>query len=142
MTEMTSTVTAERRQMVTEMFAAIDRMDVEALIVLMAEDSWQRFGNAEPLHGHQAIREANHAFLGSLASIHHEITDIWESDAGIVCRLRVTYGRRDGQTVTIPGVTIFKEQGGLISEYQVYFDVAPVFADSGSSIGAEAGGVA
>ena len=129
MNEQNRTVSPARAEMVTEMFAAIDRMDVEGLLGYMAEDAWQRFGNADSLHGHQQIRRANEEFLGSLASIHHEIIGIWESAAGVVCRLRVTYGRKDGKVVTIPGVTIFEEHDGQISGYQVYFDVEPVFAE-------------
>ena len=44
-------------------------------------------------------------------------------------RSDVTYTRKDGDTVTVPIVTIYHERdGGKIDDYRVYGDVAPVFA--------------
>jgi ketosteroid isomerase-like protein len=121
-------VSDTRRQMVANMFTAIDEKDVDGFLNHMAPDAVQRFGNGEPLRGHAEMRVGNAAFIDSLASMHHEVLSLWESDDGVVCRLRVTYGRLDGTAVTLPGVTIFREEDGLISEYLVFFDVAPVFA--------------
>lgn len=133
-------VSVERRRMVAEMFTAIDAKDVDGLLRYLAPDASQRFGNAEPLRGHDEIRAGNVAFLDSIASIRHEVTGLWESEEGVICRLQVTYTRHDGRSVTIPGVTMFREEHGLIVEYEVYFDVAPVFAETPATGGAAAAG--
>ena len=98
-----------------------------SLVGFFAPDASQRFGNREPLRGHEQIREGNLAFLSSIASLSHEILSLWESDEGVAIRLDVTYVTLDGRTVTIPVVTTFREHDGLIDEYQVYFDPEPVF---------------
>jgi hypothetical protein len=41
----------------------------------------------------------------------------------------VTYDRLDGKTVTVPAVTMWHVTGdGLIDDYSVYLDLAPVYA--------------
>jgi ketosteroid isomerase-like protein len=127
MTQTLSAVSAQRRAMLAEMFGAIDRKDVESLLGYFAPDGTQRFGNAAPLRGHDQIREGNTAFLGSIAGLSHEILTVWESEEGVVIRLSVSYERLDGSAVTLPAVTIIREQEGLIQGYEVYFDIAPVF---------------
>jgi hypothetical protein len=43
----------------------------------------------------------------------------------------VTYTRKDGQDVTVPVVTIYRTNGeDLVSDYRVYLDLAPVFAEA------------
>lgn len=128
MPETMNPVSEARRRRVGEMFAAIDAKDVDALLAFLAPDAIQRLGNMPPLRGHGEIRKGNEDFLGSVAGIHHDVTRVWESDEGVVVNLRVTYDRHDGKSVTIPVVTIFRETDGLIDEYEVYFDITPVFA--------------
>jgi ketosteroid isomerase-like protein len=131
-----SAVSDERRAMIAEMFAAIDDQDTEKLVGYFSAEGTQRFGNGAPLRGHDEIRQGNLAFFSSIESLSHEILTLWESEEGVVIRLSVTYGRRDGSSVTLPAVTIIRERDGLIGEYEVYFDVEPVFragADSEAS---------
>ena len=41
----------------------------------------------------------------------------------------MTYTRKDGADVTVPVVTIYRTgEGGLITDYRVFLDLAPVFA--------------
>lgn len=41
----------------------------------------------------------------------------------------MTYTRKDGGTVTVPVVTIYRPAGGLIDNYRVFIDLAPLFAE-------------
>ena len=52
----------------------------------------------------------------------------WESEEGTVAEADVTYTRKDGATVTVPVVTIYRENGELIDDYRVFIDLAPLFA--------------
>jgi ketosteroid isomerase-like protein len=125
---MRTNVTAERREMMLELFDAIDSKNVEGLLSVLAPDATQTFGNQEPLRGHEEIRAANLAFFGMIGSIRHEVLDLLEWDGTIVARLKATYVRSDGRAVTVPAVSILTESDGLIVDYQVYVDQAPVFA--------------
>jgi ketosteroid isomerase-like protein len=115
-------------QMIDELFRAIDAKNVDALLWFLAPGATQRFGNQKPLRGHEQIREANEEFFGAIDSIHHEVTGLWESDDTVVVRLRASYARLDGLTVTIPAVSILRSSDGLIVEYEVFADMTPVFA--------------
>jgi len=119
---------SQRRQKIDGLFEAIDAKDVDGLLLYLAPDATQRFGNEDPLRGHEQIRAANAGFFGTIDSSKHEVTGLWESDDTIVVRLEATYERLDGLRVTVPAVSIMKESDGLIVEYQVFVDMTPVFA--------------
>lgn len=114
--------------MVLDLFRAIDAKDVDGLLDHLAPDAIQRFGNQEPLRGHEQIRAANVAFYSAIDSLSHEVTGLWEWDDTVVVRIDATYTRLDGVAVTVPAVSIMRESGGLIVEYQVFVDMTPVFA--------------
>ena len=46
----------------------------------------------------------------------------------IIQKLEVTYTRRDGKTVTVPAVNLLRVSDGLIADYEIYVDLAPVYA--------------
>jgi ketosteroid isomerase-like protein len=127
---MSEQVTTERRQMIHDLFEAIDAKDVEGLLAHLAPDATQRFGNQEPLHGHREIGAANAAFFSAIESLRHEVTGLWESDDTVIVRIDATYVRLDGRSVTVPAVSIIQESDGLIVDYQVCVDMAPIFAQS------------
>ena len=52
----------------------------------------------------------------------------WTVDDTTILQLDVTYDRKDGKQVTIPVVTIYKEDDRGIRDYRIYIDVAPVYA--------------
>jgi ketosteroid isomerase-like protein len=125
---MSEQTTSQRRQMVLDLFRMIDSKNIDGLLAYMAPEATQRFAHQEPLRGHAEIRAGNAAFFNAIESATHEITGLWEWDGTVVVRINVTYVRLDGLTVTIPAVTIFRESDGLIVEYEVFVDTAPIFA--------------
>jgi ketosteroid isomerase-like protein len=113
------------------LFADIDNGNIDSLVSRFAPDGTQRFGNQEPLHGHAAITEANRAFLGQLDGISHEIVNVVANDATTVIELQVTYRLAGRPPVTIPVVTACNtDADGRITDYRVYFDLAPVFGNA------------
>lgn len=128
MTATTLHVSEARAKMLTDMFASIDNKDVEALLGYLAPDATQRFANQPPLQGHDAIRAGNEAFLSSIKSLSHELVDAWEFDGTVVIRLEVSYVSLTERHTTIPVVTVFHERDGIIELYEVFFDIAPVYA--------------
>jgi ketosteroid isomerase-like protein len=124
---MSEQITAERRAKVLDLFHAIDSKDIDSLLSFMAPDVTQRFGNQEPLGGHDEIR-ARHEEFFSTYTVSHEITGLWEWDDTVVVQINASYERTDGLEVTVPAVSIIREADGQIVEYEVFVDMAPLFA--------------
>jgi ketosteroid isomerase-like protein len=113
----------------TSMFADIDRMDAEAWASHLSDDVVMRFGNADPVHGREACRDALAAFYETIDGVSHSIVGQWETGDAAVFESNVTYTRKDGKDVTVPVVTIARTNDErVISDYRVYIDLAPVFA--------------
>ena len=113
----------------TSMFADIDRMDAAAWASYLAPDVVMRFGNAAPVRGREACRDALDAFYGQIGGLRHDVVERWEDGAATIVEADVTYTRTDGQEVRVPVVTIYRiDAGDLISDYRVFIDLAPVFA--------------
>jgi ketosteroid isomerase-like protein len=113
------------------MFRDIDRMDADAWAAYLAPDAVMRFGNADPVHGRQACRDALQGFYDTIAGLRHEVSGQWEDDASTVVEATVTYTRGDGREVAVPVVTIYRTNSDdLIADYRVYIDLAPVFAEA------------
>jgi ketosteroid isomerase-like protein len=120
---------ATTRPLARNVFALTDAMDVENLVSLFAADGRVVFGNGQPMVGVDEIRKGTYAFYDTIASLHHDIVKEWNVDADTIIELKVTYGRKDGQQVTIPCTTIFHtDSAGKIDDYRVYFDVTPIYA--------------
>jgi ketosteroid isomerase-like protein len=111
-----------------QLFADIDSMDPDAFAAHLAEDVTMRFGNAEPVHGRGAVRDVWAQFCEGVDGVSHALVERWEADPATVVEADVTYTRKDGGTVTVPVVTIYRERDGLINDYRVFIDLAPLFA--------------
>jgi hypothetical protein len=119
---------ATTRPLARNVFALTDAMDVENLVSLFATDGRVVFGNGQPMVGVDEIRKGTYAFYDTIASLHHDIVKEWNVDDDAIIELKVTYGRKDGQQVTVPCTTIFHtDSAGKIDDYRVYFDVTPIY---------------
>ncbi len=58
----------------------------------------------------------------------HTVVEVFEAGEATIAESNVTYTRKDGSTVTVPVVTIYRSGGDLIDDYRVYIDLAPLFA--------------
>ena len=52
----------------------------------------------------------------------------WNDGAATIVESTVTYTRKDGSTISLPVVTIYRGEGELIDDYRIFMDVAPLFA--------------
>lgn len=110
-------------------FALVDKRDADGFAALFAPDGRFVFGNADPIVGPAAIAAAVGAFFAGIDGLRHEIRNRWESGADTVAELVVEYDRQDGGAVRVPAVTIFTRDGaGLVTDYRIYVDLAPLFA--------------
>jgi ketosteroid isomerase-like protein len=107
----------------------VDRMDADAWAAYLAPDAVMRFGNADPVHGREACRDALAAFFGQIGGLRHEVIDRWQDGRATITEIRVTYTRKDGRDVTVPAVTIFRTgDADLIVDYRIFVDQSPLFA--------------
>jgi ketosteroid isomerase-like protein len=112
-----------------QLFADIDSMDPDAFARHLAEDVVMRFGNAPPIHGREAVREAWASFCADVDGVSHSLAGHWELDDATIAEAEVTYTRKAGDKVTVPVVTIYRPGGGQpIADYRIFIDLAPLFA--------------
>jgi ketosteroid isomerase-like protein len=122
--------TTTTTELVHRLFAANDSRDVDAVAAMLTEDVALRFGNAPVVTGRSAVRQASVDFNAMVASVSHEITDLFELSERdvVVVELLVTYKRLDGEQLTLPCCNVFRLRDGLISDYRIYMDVNPAVA--------------
>jgi ketosteroid isomerase-like protein len=110
------------------LFADIDSMDPDRFAAHLADDVTMRFGNAEPVHGRNAVRDVWAEFCAGIDGVHHDFVERWDADQGTVVEANVTYTRKDGGVVTVPVATIYRERDDGVADYRVFIDLAPLFA--------------
>jgi ketosteroid isomerase-like protein len=121
-------MTTTAREIGAAMFKVSDAMDVDGWVDYQAEDVHFRFGNAEPINGREAVREAIKQFFGMIKGIRHTIIQDWEIEDRVIQQLEVTYTRLDSKEVTVPATNILRFRDGQITEYLIYVDQAPLWA--------------
>lgn len=116
---------------VTDLFASIDRRDVAAFTGFLSADASFRFGNQPAVHGRDAIGQAVEQFFSQLAGLEHDIQKTWDTGDAVIVTGEVTYTRHNGSKVTLPFADVFQVRASLVSEYLIYMDITPLFADAG-----------
>ncbi|WP_433526814.1 nuclear transport factor 2 family protein [Nocardia pseudovaccinii] len=115
--------------MTTAALQAVDSLDAKGFAEYFAPDGKITFGNVPPLEGRNAVEAGCAGFFGAIGGMQHDIVNEWVVGTDTIVELAVTYTRKDGRKVSIPVVSIWTVgDGGLIDEYRVFFDLAPVFA--------------
>ncbi|MFI1705039.1 nuclear transport factor 2 family protein [Streptomyces griseoruber] len=110
-------------------FALVDSSDAAGFSRLFAPQGRLRFANNEPMTGPDAIESGVKGFFTTIKGLEHAVLQEWTDGADTIVELSVTYHRLDGGTVTVPVVSIWRlGESGLIDDYRVYFDLAPVYA--------------
>jgi SnoaL-like domain len=113
---------------VAPIFAAIDAMDADKFTSYLTPDVRFRFANADPAIGRAAVKEGVEAFWASIGGLTHHILRSWDFDDTTIVQIDVEYRRQDGKTVTTPNADILIFEGDLVKDWQIYIDVAPVYA--------------
>ena len=111
-----------------KLFVSIDAMDTEGFLGFIAPDAEFRFGSASPVKGHDGIRAAVQGFFSSFAALSHDLQRLVADGNTVVCEGEVTYTRHDGSRITLPFCNVFETDGGVITLYRIYVDVAPLYA--------------
>ena len=122
---------AGEREVIRALFVAMDRGDIRTVSSYLHDDVVVILSNQEPIRGAAAYAELYAQVTGMLAGLRHEIHDVWsaaEDSAVWIVRMTVHYSRSDGKTVSLPCCNVFRFAEALVSEYQVFMDMTPVFA--------------
>lgn len=107
------------------LFARIDARDTDGWLEYLRNDARFCFGNAPPVEGKSAIRNAVSAFFTSLSSIEHDIAEIWTPSDTVICRGAVTYTRLDGSSLIVPFANVLKlDDNSLIRDYLIFADTS------------------
>jgi ketosteroid isomerase-like protein len=122
------TVDATEETWLQDLLAAIDVQDTAVFLNYLTPDAEFRFGSAPPARGQPAIRAAVDGFFVSIRGSRHRLLNTWRGDKSLVCEGEVTYSRHDGSDVTLPFTNVFQMSGGLIAQYKIYIDIAPLYA--------------
>jgi ketosteroid isomerase-like protein len=113
---------------VAPIFADIDGLDADKFIAHLTPDVRFRFGNADPAIGRAAVKEGVEGFWATIDGLTHHILNVYESGDTVIAQIDVEYRRKDGKSVTVPNCDILVFDGDLVRDWQIYIDLAPVFA--------------
>lgn len=112
-----------------KVFALVDGTDAAGFSRLFAPQGRMRFGNGEPMTGPEEIAAGVAGFFATIKGLRHTVVREWYAGADTIIEETVDYHRLSGDTVTVPAVTMFHvDESGLIDDFRVYFDLAPLFA--------------
>lgn len=111
----------------TRLFAAIDRKDAEAFAAAFAEDGTFQFANAPATVGRASVLAAVTGFFGSIASLQHALTDVWEVPGAVVVVGRVTYTRLDGSRLDVPFADVLRLRDDRVTSWQIYIDASQLY---------------
>jgi len=112
-------------------FDRVDALDAKGFAQFFAADGGLTFGNGPTMVGPEQVEAGCNGFFETIAGMRHAIVNEWQVGDQTIVELEVTYTRKDGDEVGNPVVSIWaSDAAGLITDYRVFFDVAPVFAES------------
>lgn len=109
-------------------YAAVDAMDVDAVIRQCTGDTTLRFANEAPAQGREAVRATLEQVWSTLGGLHHRITSVVQQGDRAVVETIVDYTRLDGTVVSIPAATAIERRDSLVAAQRVYIDIAPLAA--------------
>ena len=112
------------------LFSAIDASDADAFCAYLTDDAVFRFGNAPAVRGRSAVDQAVRQFFASIRHSRHQLERIWSTATTVALEGFVTYTRLDGSEVTLPFADTMVLRGDLLAEYNIYIDIAPLYAPS------------
>lgn len=106
-------------------------MEADEYASYFTEDASFRFGNAEPILGRQAIRDAMVVFFSTIKGLRHEVIGVWEGkwERGTVFSVEneVVYTRKDDSTVRLPATSTLRMEGDRIQDWRIFMDISPVY---------------
>lgn len=104
-----------------------DALDAEGYARFFEEDGTFTLANNPPMRGRGEIEAGLTQFFGTIAGMRHEFARAYKIGDTEIMEAAVTYTRKDGTQITLPGMTICARSQGRIRESRAYIDIAPLF---------------
>lgn len=116
-----------------KIFKAVDQMDAAGFASHFSDDGVFTFGNWPTVKGRDEITASVEQFFTSIKALEHRVIDSWTADGVEIAEVAVTYTRHDDSFVDLTAACIFRVDGDLISDYRIYMDISPLYAEAGAS---------
>ncbi len=113
---------------VKDYYAAVDSMNMEEYLAYHTDDIKFRFGSTPTTTGKEAIRQGLTQLWGSLESLKHRMSGVWQIGNVTIVEADITYTRKDGKVVVLPAATVLRRDGNLVSDIRINMDINPLFA--------------
>ena len=113
---------------IVNLFKSIDTKNLPDFLGHLSPSCVFRFGNLEPVAGLEAIGTFVGYFFDSIDSLRHEVLEAWPVEGGVVCHGWVTYGRKDGTSLSVPFANVMKGGDAEIDEYLIFADTSRLYA--------------
>lgn len=119
----------QRIQLIEDIAKSIDSKDAKKFSEYITVDGTFRFGNAEPVQGRKNIEDYVAYFFSMIKSSEHKMLQIWDEGKNIIWQGEVRYTRLDEKKVTVHFVNILYMKEDMITDYLIYIDNTPLFAE-------------
>lgn len=116
-----------------ELYALVDRKDMDAVGEWFADDVVLTMGNSEPVVGRHAVVEGLRQFQSTLAGLEHTFVAVSSAGDLTMLETRTAFHLWSGGSVELGGVTVIERRGELITAQRMYVDMAPLWAAQASS---------
>jgi ketosteroid isomerase-like protein len=111
---------------------SVDRKDAVGFAAAFEDDATLRFANNDPIVGRANIEAAITGFFQAMQTLKHAPQRTTVAGNLLFLEATVTYLRHDGQSVSVPAMTVFEmaEMQGTpkARRCDIYVDLAPLFA--------------
>lgn len=105
-----------------DLFEALDQERIDAFCEYLDSNCKFIFGNADPVEGKSAIRDAVGSFYRGIEGSDHRILETFTAPSRCIVRGEVTYTERTETERTVPFANVFELERDLITTYQIYVD--------------------
>lgn len=124
------------------LLAAIDQLDVEAAVALVAPDGRVTTPDGRRAEGQEAVRQLLAGFLATLHSVTHRITAQWHQDNVWIAEVEATYELTDRLRIgALPRAFILRDGPQGFADLRVYGEHERPLADLDSvDVGMRLGG--
>ncbi|RAM37390.1 nuclear transport factor 2 family protein [Arthrobacter globiformis] len=117
----------ETVRMLTDYYAAMEANSPAEFSSYYAEDMTLTFGNSPEIRGRNDITAAFSAKLDQVASLGHDLVNVWEEEGGIVFFESVgRWTLRGGEVLEIKASSKITILNGKFVDQRIYVDNAPV----------------
>ena len=117
----------DNKNLVTEIYRAVDAADLDTLLSYMDNHATFRFANIPAVVGKKAIGEFLGGFFQGIRSLSHTDLEYWYAENVWSAMGNVAYTRLDGSMLKVPFSVILKRKNGLIKDYLIFVDNHELF---------------